>query len=95
MLLALLAAVLVPGVITAWLLRHRGWGIALLAGAAATAALPFVLVCSLVVFPPLGFALGIAAALAALDAFDAGRVWVGTVLAAASVIALACAGWSV
>ncbi|MER7222609.1 hypothetical protein [Streptomyces rubradiris] len=94
MLLALLAAALLPGAITTWLMRHRGWAIALLAGIGATAALPFLLLTALVVFPPLGFAVGIAAGLAALDAFGAGRIWAATALATVSAVALACAGWS-
>ncbi|MFI0233135.1 hypothetical protein [Streptomyces sp. NPDC017086] len=95
MLIALLAAALLPGAITTWLMRRRGWAIALLAGIGATAALPFLLLATLVLFPPLGFVVGIAAGLAALDAFGAGRIWTATALATVSAVALACAGWSV
>lgn len=84
-----------PGVATVWhLRRYYGWPLALLAGAGVTAVMPCLLISSLIVFPPLGFAVGLAAAAAALGAYDDGRVWIATAWAAASVIALACAGWS-
>lgn len=94
MLLALLAAVLVPGVITAWLLRHRGPGTALLAGAAATMAMPFLLISGMTAFPPLGVAVGAASSLAALSDYDAGKVWRATAWTAVAAVAFACAGWS-
>lgn len=90
----LVLAGLAPGVATAWFLRTRGTLIAVLAGAGVTVSLPFLLLCSLIVFPPLGFALGGVAALAALRAFDDGRVWVATAWAGAAVVAVGCAGWS-
>jgi hypothetical protein len=90
----LVLAGLAPGVATAWFLRQRGPLIAVLAGAGVTVSLPFLLLCSLVVFPPLGFALGAAATIAAVKAFDDGRVWVGLAYAGAAVVALGCAGWS-
>ncbi|WP_181140357.1 hypothetical protein [Streptomyces sp. Ru62] len=71
----LAAAVLAPGAITARLLRHRGPGVALLAGAAATMAMPLVLISGMDAFPPLGSAVGAAGSLAAPSDYDAGRIW--------------------
>ncbi|ELP67623.1 hypothetical protein STRTUCAR8_08584 [Streptomyces turgidiscabies Car8] len=94
MLIAVLClAALAPGAATAWLLRERGTLIAVLAGAGVTVSLPFLLACSLVAFPPLGVAIAAVAALAALKAYDDGRVWIGTAWTAAMLIACACAGW--
>lgn len=95
MLLALLAvAALAPGAITVWRLRHRGWGLALFAGVAVTVALPFVLISSMVVFPPLGIVVAAGAALAALRDYDNGKIWWATGWATLAAVALACAGWS-
>lgn len=87
-------AALAPGVATVWLLRDRGWLVAALGGLGVTVSVPFLLLVSLVVFPPLGFLIGGGAVLAALKAYDDGRVWVASAWAAAAVLALACAGWS-
>lgn len=98
MLLALVCiAGLTPGIATAWYLHHtgRGWPIALGAAAAVTAALPLALLATMSAFPPIGIAVGLAAALAALRAYDDGRVWVATVWAVAAVISLSGAGWAV
>lgn len=95
MLFALLVvAALAPGLLTTWHLRHRGWGPAVLAGIGVTVALPFLLIASLIVFPPLGFLLGGAAALGAFCCYDAGKIWCGTAWAGIAVLAFACAGWS-
>ncbi|MEU8968132.1 hypothetical protein AB0D11_02455 [Streptomyces monashensis] len=94
MLYALLAvAALAPGLITVWRLRHRGWGLALLAGIGVTAALPFVLISGMVAFPPLGFVVGVGATLAALRDYDSGKIWHATGWASLAVVVLACAGW--
>lgn len=94
MLIAVLClAALAPGAATAWLLRARGTLIAILAGAAVTVSLPFLLLMTLAVFPPLGLIVAALAGLAALKAYDDGRVWTATVWAGAMVIACACAGW--
>jgi hypothetical protein len=90
----LVLAGLAPGVATAWFLRRRGTLISLLAGAGVTVSLPFLLLVTLVAVPPLGFVLGGLAAVAALQAYDDGRVWVATAYAGAAVVALGCAGWS-
>ena len=95
MLLALILATagLAPGVAAGWYVQRRhGWPLAILAGAAATTCLPFLLLTMLAVFPPLGFAVGVAAGLAALRAYDEGRIWIGTALVGAALIALSCAG---
>ncbi|MFF7452120.1 MULTISPECIES: hypothetical protein [unclassified Streptomyces] len=87
-------AALAPGAATVWLLHHRGWLIASLAGLGVTVSVPFLLLVSLVVFPPLGFLIGGGAALAALKAYDDDRIWLATAWAAAAALAFACAGWS-
>ncbi|MFF8482353.1 hypothetical protein [Streptomyces antibioticus] len=92
--LLLTVAALTPGVLTALRLRNRGWPLALLAGAGVALSVPFILLSSLVVFPPLGIAVAVAAVLAALAAYDDGRVWYATAWAALAVVACACAGWS-
>ena len=92
MLLALALAGLAPGLATTWLLRTHGWTVAVLAGLGVTISLPGLLIVAMVAFPPLGIAVALAALVAALRAYDDGRVLVGTTWAAASVIALGCAG---
>ncbi|WP_086699723.1 hypothetical protein, partial [Streptomyces tricolor] len=73
MLLAILAiAALAPGLATAWTLRDRGWAIAVLAAVGITAALPLVLLASLLAFPPLGLIVSAASAVAALRGYDDG-----------------------
>jgi hypothetical protein len=95
MLYALLAAAcLAPGVLTAWLLRHRGWGVALLAAAGVTLALPFVLVSGMLAFPPLGVLVGAVGTVAALRDYDAGKIWRATAWTGIAVVAFACGGWS-
>ena len=94
----LLALILVtvglgPGVAVGWYVqRHRGWLLAILAGIGATTCLPFLLLMMLIVFPPLGFAVGVGAGIAALRAYDEGRIWIGTALAGVMMVALSCAG---
>ena len=92
---ALCLAGLVPGAVTAWYTRRRGYSrnMAALAGAAVTTALPFLLLCSLIVFPPLGYALAVLSVLAALKAYDRGRIWAATAWAGLAAVATACAGW--
>lgn len=94
MLIALLAvAALAPGLATTWRLRHRGWALALLAGVGITAALPFLLLASLIAFPPLGLIVSAVSAVAALKAYDDGRIWFATAWASMAVVATACTGW--
>lgn len=90
---ALCLAALIPGAATAWLLRARGALIAVLAGAAVTVSLPFLLLVSLAVFPPLGLIVAALAGVAALRAYDDGRVVAATAYAGVLAIACACAGW--
>ncbi|HEY6114865.1 MAG TPA: hypothetical protein VI172_02805 [Candidatus Dormibacteraeota bacterium] len=96
MILALLLTVtaLTPGVITVIRLRARGWPIAVLAGLGVTLSIPFVALSCILLFPPLGLAVGILAVVAALNAYDAGRIWTATTWATIAVVALGCAGWS-
>ncbi|MEV6803160.1 hypothetical protein [Streptomyces sp. NPDC051132] len=90
---ALCLAGLAPGAATAWLLHQRhGWPLAILAGLGVTASLPCLLVAAMVVFPPLGIVVGIGSGAAALRAYDAGRIGVGTAWTATALVALACAG---
>ncbi|WP_330339386.1 hypothetical protein [Streptomyces sp. NBC_00557] len=85
---------LAPGLATVWLVRrHTGWLLAVLAGVGVTAALPFLLLASLVLFPPLGIAVGLAAALAALRSYDRGRIWSATAWAGLTVLAVSCTRW--
>ncbi|WPP30020.1 hypothetical protein [Streptomyces sp. CL7] len=92
MLLAIALAGLAPGLATAWLLRHRGWPVALAAGLGVTASLPFLLVAAMVAFPPLGLAVALASIAAVLHAYDDGRVLAGTAWALSAAISLTCAG---
>jgi hypothetical protein len=92
MLLALILAGLTPGVATTWLLRTRGWPLAVLAGLAVTISLPGLLIVAMLLFPPLGVAVALAALLAAVRAYDDGRIWIATAWAATTVVALACVG---
>lgn len=94
MIYALLVAALIPGVITSIRLRPRGWPIAVLAGLGVTLSIPFVALSCIVFFPPLGIAVGVLAVVAALNAYDSGRVGTATLWAITAVIALGCAGWS-
>lgn len=92
MLLAICLAALASGIATAWLLRGHGWPLAVLAGAGVTLSLPAALVTTMVLFPPLGVFVAAGSAVAALHAFDDGRVWVATAWAATACLALTCAG---
>lgn len=96
LLVVLCLAALAPGAATVWLLRHhrRGWLIAALGGVLVTASVPFLLLVSLVLFPPLGILISGGAALAAVNAYDHDRIWVATAWAVLAAGALACAGWS-
>ncbi|MER8030687.1 hypothetical protein ABTZ78_17210 [Streptomyces bauhiniae] len=91
---ALVAAALACGTCTAWYVhRDHGLALALTAGAAVTAALPMTLLLTLAAIPGLGYVLAALAALAALRAYDEGRVLTGTCWAAIVATALACAHW--
>ncbi|MFH9404911.1 hypothetical protein ACH4JS_34890 [Streptomyces sp. NPDC017638] len=91
--LALCLAGLAPGAATAWLLHQRhGWLTAVLAGLGVTASLPCLLVAAMVVAPPLGILVALGSIVAALRAYDAGRIWIATTWVATALVALACAG---
>ncbi|WP_327671850.1 MULTISPECIES: hypothetical protein [unclassified Streptomyces] len=92
MLLALCLAALASGIATAWLLRGRGWIVAVLAGAGVTVSLPAGLAATMILLPPLGFAVALGSLCAALRAVDDGRVWVATAWATIACLALTCAG---
>ncbi|MFI8535375.1 hypothetical protein ACIGMX_34660 [Streptomyces aquilus] len=91
---AICLTALAPGVATVWLLRRHGWLRAVVAGVGATLSLPFLLLVSLIVFPPLGFLLGAGAAALAVHYYDDGRLWVATAWAALCFVAVTCSGWS-
>ncbi|MEH0574329.1 hypothetical protein QBA54_07495 [Streptomyces sp. B21-108] len=97
LLLILCAGALAPGAATVWLLRHRryAWPLALLAGLGVTLSLPFLLLATMFVFPPLGILAGGAALYAAFNALDAGRLTAFTGWTAAALLAFSCAGWAV
>ncbi|MFJ9037455.1 hypothetical protein ACIRF8_12810 [Streptomyces sp. NPDC102406] len=92
LLVAVCLAGLLPGVATAWLLRGRGWPLAVAAGLGVTLALPGALIVTMLVFPPIGLAVALLSLREALHAYDDGRVWVGTAWAATVALSLACAG---
>lgn len=95
--LVICLAGLAPGLATAWYVRHRGYSrnMAALAGAAITASLPFLLLLTMAVFPPLGFCIGLMAAGLALTAYDDGKIWIATAWATVAAVALACSGWAI
>jgi hypothetical protein len=85
---------LLPGVATGWYVHRRhGLLLAVLAGAGVTLALPFLLLSTLILFPPAGFVLGVIAGATALRAYDEGRIWTGTALVGAAAVAFSCASW--
>ena len=92
MLLALVLAGLAPGLATVWLLRRRGWLVAVAAGLGVTISLPGMLLLAMIAFPPLALAVTLVALASALHAYDDGRVWIGTAWATTALIALTCAG---
>lgn len=83
---------LTPGLATVWLLRHRGWLLATLAGLAVTLALPGLLLLAMVAMPPLGYVVAACSAAIAVKAYDEGRVLVGTAWAVVVVASFACTG---
>ncbi|MFD6024539.1 hypothetical protein [Streptomyces griseoluteus] len=91
---ALLLVSLACGICTAWYVhRHYGLALALTTGAAVTVALPACLLLALAALPGLGYVLAGLAVLAALRAYDDGRVLSATCWAAIATTALACAHW--
>lgn len=92
LLVVICLAGLSPGLATAWLLRHRGWPLAIAAGLAVTLALPGLLLLAMVAMPPLGYLVAACSAAIAVKAYDEGRVLVGTAWAVVVVASFACAG---
>ncbi|MEU9921889.1 hypothetical protein AB0H51_11430 [Streptomyces griseoluteus] len=85
---------LVAGLATTWLVHGPyGWPTAIAAGAAVATSVPALALCSLILYPPLGYALAAVAVFAALRAYDGGRVISATGWAAVATTALACAHW--
>ncbi|MEU9400566.1 hypothetical protein [Streptomyces sp. NPDC048242] len=93
-LLALLLIPLTCGVCTAWCIsRTHSLAVAATAGAAVTVVVPLLLLLAMVAAPALGFAVALGSALAALTAYDKGRIVSATTWAAIAALAMACATW--
>ncbi|WP_445524781.1 hypothetical protein [Streptomyces cyslabdanicus] len=93
--LAICLAGLAPGLATVWLVHSRGhsWALAIAAGVGVTACLPLLLLAAVLAWPPAAYAITAVAVLAALKAYDDGRVLIASAWATAAVAAYACAGW--
>ncbi|MFD8805587.1 hypothetical protein [Streptomyces sp. NPDC059597] len=92
LLLAVLVLSLACGLCTAWCIsRTHSLTIGAAAGAAVTVVVPLLLLLSMVAAPPLGFAVALGSVLAALNAYDHGRVLSATTWAAIAALAMACA----
>ncbi|MGW4300406.1 hypothetical protein ACWEHT_11575 [Streptomyces sp. NPDC004646] len=92
----LLAAVilfsLACGLCTAWCIgRTHSLTLAATAGATVTVVVPLLLLLSMVAVPALGFAVALGSVLAALTAYDHGRIASATTWAAIAALAMACA----
>ncbi len=87
---------LIPGTATGWYLRTRNqsWPLSIAAGLGVTLAMPFLLFMTLALFPAIGAAVAVVACIAALYAYDKGRVWVAGAYAVTAFAALYCATWS-
>lgn len=95
LLVALCLTGLAPGTYAAWRVHRRhGWPRAILAGVGVTVALVALLLVSLIALAPVAIALGACAALAALTAYDRGRLMAATVWTWVLAVCLWCAGWS-
>lgn len=97
MLIALAAVLgLAPGLATAWLLRGRGWHPAAvaLAGACVTVLTVVGLLVSLAVLAPLAIFATTGCVLAALRAYDRGRLLTATGWMSLAAVCMWCAGWA-
>lgn len=95
LLVALCLTGLAPGAYAAWrVYRRHGWPRAALAGAGVTAALVVLLLVSLIALAPVAIAVGACACMAALTAYDRGRLMTATAWTGVLAICLWCAGWS-
>ncbi|MFF3310499.1 hypothetical protein [Streptomyces sp. NPDC002952] len=94
MLLAVLCLLaLAPGTYTAWRVHHRhGWAWAIAAGTAVTVGLACGLLVSLIVMAPLAILAATGSILAALRAYDRGRVFVASAWTGVASVCLWCAG---
>jgi hypothetical protein len=92
---ALVLAALAPGIVTAWRVHRRhNWTRAILAGAGVTAGLAGLAVVSLIVLAPLAIVLATVSAVAALNAYDRGRLALATLWVTTMAICIWCAGWT-
>lgn len=92
---ALVLGALLPGLVVAWRVRlHRGWWVAVLAGIAVTVGVAGFVLVSLIVLAPLAIALATVAGVAALHAYDRGRLLLATLWVSTMAVFLWCAGWT-
>lgn len=92
---ALALGALMPGVFVAWRVRPRhGWVRAILAGTAVVLGVTGFALVSLIALAPLAIALTTASAVAALHAYDRGRLVLATLWVSTMAVCLWCAGWT-
>lgn len=92
---ALVLGALLPGLFVAWRVRpHHGWRVAVLAGTAVTVGVAGFVLVSLIVLAPLAIALATVAGVAALHAYDRGRLLLATLWVSTMAVFLWCAGWT-
>lgn len=92
--IAFAVVMLAPGVFAAvWVQRRYGWAWAVLAGAAVTALGISLLLALVVASAPLGLALMVACLLAALKAYDDGRLNAATGWTGLALLLAAITGW--
>jgi hypothetical protein len=95
MLIAIVLAGLAPGGIAAWRVgRVHGWVWGALAGVGVTVALVAGLLVSLSVVPGVAAAAAVGCLLAALAAFDKGRIWLASTWMFLAALFMSCAGWT-
>lgn len=95
MLIALIAAALTPGALIVWRLRRHGWLRAVLAGTGVTVLLAVGLLVSLIALAPLAILAAAGCALAALRAYDRGRLAVATGWMGLTAVCMWCAEWTI
>ncbi|WP_037616395.1 hypothetical protein [Streptomyces aureus] len=95
LLTALVLAALTPGVVTGWrVYRRRGWPRAILAGAGVTVGVAGLALLSLIMSAPLASVLAALSAVAALNAYDRGRLLLATLWVTTMAVCIWCAGWA-
>ena len=97
MLLAVLCLLaLAPGTYIAWRVqRDHGWILGTLAGIGVTVSLTVGLLVSLIALAPVAILAATGSVLAALRAYDRGRLLAGTAWMGIASVCIWCAGWSV